>query len=146
MELRPFTWVLVAALAWGGGQVPAGGTAVLKRIYDEVRTMPAPPGLGFVTQDVFIGGPDDDDTNKDVHVALLIQAIGEEALLRIRVTELERTPADRRVKHARGSRELVCAVRGGDLRLVRSDVPDADIPRLAEDILKAVLDKKRLIR
>jgi hypothetical protein len=137
---------LAAVLVLAGLQVPPEGVAALKRIYEEVRTMPSPPGQGFLRQDVFIGGPDDDDTNKDVHVALLIQRIGDEDRMHVQITSLERSEADRRVKRAAGSRALLCAVRDGALRLVRSDVADDEIARLAADILKAVLDKKRLIR
>jgi len=138
---------LAAALALASGfQVSPGGIATLKRIYDEVRTTPSPSGPEFLSQDVFIGGPDDDDTNKDVHVALLVQTVGGEDLMHIRITALERSAADRRIKHAGETRDLVCAVRDGALRLIRSDVPAAEIPHLAEDILRAVLDKKRLIR
>jgi len=139
-------WALAAVLALPLVQVPPGGLAALRRIYDEVGEMASPPGQNFITQDFFIGGPDDDDTNKDVHVVVLIQAGGGGDRMKIQITYLERSEKDPRVKTARESKSLTCAVGRTGLRVLDSDFEDREIPRLASDILQAVKDKKRLIR
>jgi hypothetical protein len=127
-------------------QVPPEGLATLRKIYDEVRTMNSQPGLSFLKQDFFIGGPDDDDTNKDIHVAVLIQSVDGADRMQVQITYLERSAGDPRVKYARETRSLACSLAGGGVRLIRSDFVDRDIPRLADEILQAIKDKKRLIR
>jgi hypothetical protein len=139
-------WVKAVLLVLPLLQVPRGGLETLKKIYDEVREMPSPPGQNFLKQDFFIGGPDDDDTNKDVHVVVLIQAGDGADRMKIQVTYLERSVKDPRVKTARETKTLTCAVGGPGFQVVDSEYADREISRLASDILQAVKDKKRLIR
>jgi hypothetical protein len=139
-------WALAALLSLPLLQVQPGGLETLKKIYDEVREMPSPPGQDFLNQDFFIGGPDDDDTNKDVHVAILIQAADGAYRMKIQVTYLERSLKDPRVKTSKATKTMTCAVGPTGLRLIDSEYEDREILRLASDILQAVKDKKRLIR
>jgi hypothetical protein len=127
-------------------QIPRSGLDTLKKIYDEVREMPRPQGQEFVNQDFFIGGPDDDDTNKDVHVVVLIQAADGTDRMKIQVTYLERSAKDPRVKTAKEAKSLTCVIGGQGLRVIDSEYADGEISGLAKDILQAVQDKKRLIR
>jgi len=119
---------------------------LLRRIHDEVRSMIPPGDGGPAQQDFFIGGPDDDDTNKDVHVVVLLYRADEGGMMRIQVTRLARSKADRRVKSALDSRGWTCRIEGSRINIVSSDVPEQEIGRTAADLLKAIADKKRLIK
>jgi len=119
---------------------------LLARIHAEVREFGKRPGEDFIRQDFFIGGEDDDDTNKDIHVGILIRSEGDGETMSIQVTWLERLKADSKVKNARETKTLTCRVRRDDVRILRSDFPPDRVGKLAEDILKAVLDKKRLMK
>jgi hypothetical protein len=119
--------------------------AVLKRVHDEVAELGCYPGQNFVRWDFFIGGPDDDDTNKDQHVVLLIENERGPGRMTLQVTQLERSRGDPNVKYARGTRRVLCFLENGKLEVLRSDYGAAELEELAGGILRAVLDKKRLL-
>ena len=136
------------------GALPQGGSddskapALLRRVYDEVLTFgtTAPAPEAPVLQDFFIGGPDDDDTNKDVHVVVLLYRAGGFEMMKLRVTTLVRSPSDPRIKKAAGSKACTCRVDGEGIAVVSSDLEDRDLARTASELLKAIADKKRLIK
>jgi hypothetical protein len=119
--------------------------AVLKRVHDEVTELGPYPGQDFIRWDFFIGGPDDDDTNKDQHVVVLIEKAGDSRKMTLQVTQLERSRGDPKVKYARGTRRVLCFLKNGKLEVRRFDYGDKELERLADNILRAVLDKKRLL-
>ena len=119
---------------------------ILKSVYAEVKDMGFRPGETFIQREFFIGAPDDDDTNKDVSVIVFIQTVDGTEHMTIQVTYLERTKENPKIKLAKETRSIKLAVDNGGLRLERSDYDERDLARLAEDILKAVQDKKRLLK
>ena len=119
--------------------------AVLKRVHDEVAELGPYPGQDFIRWDFFIGGPDDDDTNKDQHVVVLIENERGPGRMTLQVTQLERSRGDPNVKYARGTRRVLCFLENGKLEVLRSDYGAAELEELAGGILRAVLDKKRLL-
>lgn len=132
-------------ISLGDATVPAqekNAFRLLARLHAEVREFGKRPGEDFIRQDFFIGGEDDDDTNKDIHVGILIRSEGDGESMSVQVTWLERSKADPRVKNARETKTLTCRVRLDDVRILSSDFPADRVGKLAEEILKAVLDKK----
>jgi len=119
--------------------------AVLKRVHDEVAELGRYPGQDYIRWDFFIGGPDDDDTNKDQHVVVLIENERAPQRMTLQVTQLERSRGDRNVKYARGTRRVLCFLENGKLEVSRSDFDDRELEELAGGILRAVLDKKKLL-
>ncbi len=101
--------------------------AVLKRVHDEVAEMGRYPGQDFVRWDFFIGGPDDDDTNKDQHVVVLIENGRGPRRMILQVTQLERSRGDPKVKYARGTRRVLCFL---EMESWRSAVPTTAIRSL----------------
>ena len=120
--------------------------AVLKKIYDEVKEMGPYPGESFILHEFFAGGPDDDDTNKDQHVVVLIQVVGGVEMMKIQVTYMERTKQDRTIKYAKEMKTISCLVAAGRVKIQSSDYSDQEMKMLAPDILQAVLNKKRLLK
>jgi hypothetical protein len=136
----------MAALAapWGAGQVKAH-LVILKQIHAEVKEMGPYPGEDFIRREFFVG-EDDDDTNKDVHVSVLIQPLESKEKMTIRVTEMVKDPGNPRARLAKTSRMLVCLVAGGRLEIQSSDYEENDLNRLAPEILTAIQNKKRLLK
>jgi hypothetical protein len=130
-----------------GGE-KAAASALLRRVYDEVRSFgTAAPALEApVQQDFFIGGPDDDDTNKDVHVVVLLYRAGGFEMMKLQVTTLVRSRSDPRVKKAAGSKACACRVDLEGITVFSSDLEEKELARTAAELLKAIADKKRLIR
>jgi len=116
-----------------------------KRIYDEVKEMGARPGADFIQWEFFIGAPDDDDTNKTISVIVFIQSAGGIETMKVQVTYMEKTPENPKVKLAKQTKSIQMTVGPEGIRAGRSDFDERELPRLAEDILKSVRDKKRLL-
>jgi len=119
--------------------------AVLIKIHDEVKEMGPYPGEDFIRREFFVG-EDDDDTNKDVHVVVLIQRLELKEIMTIRVTEMVKDPGNLRARLAKNSRMLVCLLSGDRLEIRSSDYEAKDLDKLAPDILTAIQNKKRLLK
>ncbi len=118
---------------------------VLKQIHAEVKEMGPHPGEDFIRQEFFVG-EDDDDTNKDIHVVVLIQSRESKELMTIRVTEMAKDPGNPRARLAKTSRVLTCLVAEDRLAVQRSDYEEKDLTALVPEILTAIQNKKRLLK
>ena len=121
--------------------------ALLVRIRDEVLGLPRYPGEDFHWGEFHLGYGDD-DTNKTHAVGILVEAEDEGGAQRMTVvvSRLEASPGDARVFYARESRTLVCRFMGKGVEVLRSDHDEKGLKPLLADILKAVVDKKNLLR
>jgi hypothetical protein len=127
---------------------PAAGevvSAVLLRLHHEVLSMGPHPGDDFIHQQFFTGKDDDDDTNKDVYVGILIQPGAQADRMEIRVTRMTRNPRDPQISTAVESRSLTCRVAGRSVTVVSSEFGAEEIPIILQNLLKAVLQKKELL-
>ena len=120
---------------------------LLREIRDEVASLPRYPGEDFARGEFFLG-EGDDDTNKTHAVGILVKDGDEVGARRmtIVVSRLEPARDDPRVKFTRDARTVVCAFAGDGAEIVRSDYPAAELEKLLPVILKAVLDKKALLK
>jgi hypothetical protein len=131
----------------GFKQDPAGNPAArLKKILIEIRELGPRPGEDFIKQEFFIGGPDDDDTNKDTSVVVLIQSVNGVERMTVQVTRMERNRNDPRIKTARETRSIVGGPDGKLFRIARSDFAADELESVCAQILRAVQDKKRLLK
>jgi hypothetical protein len=143
-------WIsLGTVVPWISATASAGqkGTrAVLKKIYDEVKEMGPYPSQTFIQHEFFAGAPDDDDTNKDQHVVVLIQTVDGLEKMTIQVTYLERTKENRNVKYAREMKNISCLVAAGGVEIQSTDYTNREMDKLVPDILQAILNKKKLLK
>ena len=145
-------FALGLSLCFGAGSTGPARTEdvlpeeALKAIYLEVKELGPYPGETFIKHDFFLG-PADDDSYKKEHIVILIQVVDGEERLLVQVTEMKNRPDEPRVQLAGRTRAISCSVRAsGRLTVLRSDYGDKDIRRLAADILRAVREKKKLLR
>ncbi len=141
-----FLFGFLAALAGPGG--PGEGNkhlAVLKKIHAEVKEMGPYPGEDFVRREFFVG-EDDDDTNKDIQVVVLIQSFESKEKMSIRVTEMVRDPGNSRTSLAKTTKAVVCLVAEDRVEIKSSDYEKSDLDKLTPEILTAVRNKKRLLK
>jgi hypothetical protein len=133
-----------------GQSIPNGpgpdGLAALLRIREEIVDVAEFSDEGIIKWECFIGGPDDDDTNKDQSVTIMIRRRETGERMTIAITALERSRSDRRIKYARGTQSLVCGVADGKASVVSADPGLLSWDEAALAVLRAVMDKKRLIR
>lgn len=118
---------------------------ILKEIHAEVKGMGLYPGQDFVQQAFFVG-EDDDDTNKDIHVSILIQAQEQKEKMTIRVTRMIKDRRNPQARLAGTTKGLVCILGGDELEVQSSDYQEKEIAELAPEILTAVQNKKRLLK
>jgi hypothetical protein len=117
----------------------------LLEIYREVKELGPYPGEDFIRREFFVG-KDDDDTNKNTHIVILIQNLEGRERMRLQVTTMEPSRNDPQVKYARAVKNIACVVEGDNVSIGRSDYSERELDRLAADILRAVLDKKKLLK
>jgi hypothetical protein len=119
--------------------------AVLKEIHAEVKEMGYYPGQDFVQQAFFVG-EDDDDTNKDVHVSILIRTLEQKDKMTIRVTRMKKDRRNPQARLAETTKDLVCLIGSDGVEIQSSDYEDKEIAELVPEILTAVRNKKRLLK
>jgi hypothetical protein len=142
---------VLLALGIVAGSLTASGLtdvpSLLREIRKEVASLEKYPGEDFARGEFFLG-EGDDDTNKTHAVGILVKEEGGGARMTIVVSRLEPARDDPRVKYAREPRTVVCAFAAGaaGVEIVRSDYPAEELDKLLPAILKAVLDKKALLK
>jgi hypothetical protein len=118
---------------------------ILKEIHAEVKEMGLYPGQDFFHQAFFVG-EDDDDTNKDIHVSILIRAREQKDKMTIRVTRMQKDRRNPQARLAGTTKEMACLVGGDDLEIQSSDYTEKEIAELVPEILTAIRNKKRLLK
>lgn len=122
-----------------------GYLEVLRIIFSEVKDLGNYPGEDFIKREFFLG-LDDDDTNKDQHVVVLIQTLCGQEVMSIQVTFMEKRKDNPNIRYAKSVRSLSCFCHPDKLAIRSSDYAESDLKGLALDILRAVRDKKKLLK
>jgi len=144
--------LLAAVLSWTGLLSAADDRVIHKRspeaalreIYLEVLAMGPHPGQTIVHWDFFIG-EDDDDTNKNIHAAVIISGEKESRRMTVRISWMERIPGEPRALRAGLNKTLACAVETDSVRIIRTEFAEKEWSALAAGLLKAIRDKKKLL-
>jgi hypothetical protein len=117
---------------------------VLKEIHDEVVALGKYPGDDFFKREVFVG-KDDDDTNKDIHVAIVIHDTGEEEKMTIQVTYMMRSKGSPVVGIAKSVKSIKCSCQKNQFHIKHSGFGERELKPILKDILRAVRNKKKLL-
>jgi hypothetical protein len=120
-------------------------SSLLREIEKTVREIGGYPGEDFVRREFFLG-EGDDDTYKTHYVGILIKEDPEGPRMTIQVTRLEPSRDDPRVKYTRDPKTIVCRFAADRTEVVRSDYSQAELGSLLPDVLRAVVDKKNLLK
>jgi hypothetical protein len=144
------TAVLAVFLALSGlpclhAQRRADVAPLLVQIREEVVGLPRYPGEDFWRGEFFLG-EGDDDTNKTHAVGILVKDEDGRSRMTIVISRLEPARDNPRVKHTRDPMTIVCAFAADGVDLVRSDSPAAELEKSLGAVLKAVRDKKALLK
>lgn len=118
---------------------------ILKKIYDEVKELGSYPGEDFIKREFFIGRGDD-DTNKDLHIVILIQPLEGGETMKIQVTFMEPTRDNPNIRYAKTVKNIVCAILEKEVTVQNSDYNRNEFEKLVPDILQTIRDKKKLLR
>lgn len=124
---------------------PADVPGLLREIRVEVLGLGKYPGEDFARGEFFLG-EGDDDTNKTHAVGILVQDGPEGSRMTIVVSRLEPARDDPRVKYTREPRTIACRVDGETVEILRSDYAPSELEKLLPIVLKAVIDKKALLK
>ncbi len=118
---------------------------LLRQIREEVLGLGRYPGEDFARGEFFLGAGDD-DTNKTHAVGILVKDEAEGSRMTIVVSRLEPSGDNPRVKYAREPKTIVCRFPAAGVEVVRSDYSAADLKDLLPAVLRAVIDKKNLLK
>ena len=118
---------------------------LLKEIHDEVVSLGKYPGQDFFKREFFVG-KDDDDTNKDIHVAIVIHETDTEEKMTIQVTFMERTHDRPTVGIARSVKSIKCSSRDILMDINHNGFCEKELKAILKDIQQAVKDKKKLLK
>ena len=131
--------------AYLGGQKKADLPGLLREIREEVMGLGRYPGEDFARGEFFLG-EGDDDTNKTHAVGILVKDETEGSRMTIVVSRLEPSRENPRVKYARDPKTVACTFTSAGIELARSDYPAGELEKLLAAVLKAVTDKKALLK
>ena len=118
---------------------------IIKEIYREVKQLGRYAGEEFIKREFFVG-EDDDDTNKDIHVIILIQEISAKERMVIEVTYMERTRTNPIIRIAKSSRIIICVIEGEKIEFIKNDYDIIEMNSFLPEILRAVQNKKRILK
>jgi hypothetical protein len=119
---------------------------ILRRIYEEVKELGPYPGEDFIKREFFIGNEDDDDTNKNQHVAVLIQNVNGRETVRLQVTYMAPAKENPQVKWAKDMKSVLGQVVGNKILIISSDYDDRELDKITAEILRAIQNKKKLLK
>jgi hypothetical protein len=120
-------------------------SGLLKNIFDEVFELGPQAGEEIVRREFFVG-QGDDDTYKDFHLVVLIQDVPGGRKMTLQVARLVPDPDHPRVKYGRDLKSVVCLLKGEGLVLARSDYAEKELASFLPELLRAIRDRKKLIR
>ena len=118
---------------------------LLKDIHDEVVSLGKYPDQDFFKREFFVG-EDDDDTNKDIHVAIVIYETDAEEKMTIQVTYMERTRSQPVVGIAKNVKSIKCTCKKEQIDIKHSGFSEKELKSVLKDILRAIHDKKKLLK
>ncbi len=118
---------------------------LFREIHCEVKEMGKYPGEDFIQWEFHIG-PADDDTNQEDHLVILIQDIAGRKKMTIQVTHLEPSKFDANIRYGKETKKVICLIDEASVDVSRSDYDEKGLHSLLPDVLKAVKDKKNLIK
>lgn len=119
---------------------------ILKDIYKEIKDMGKCPGDDVLKREFWTGNDDDDDTNKDIHVLIMIQNMEDKEKMTIQVTRFERDKVTPTVSHAKEERNIICLVSREKIDILKSDIPKKERESFFSELLSAIRKKKKLLK
>ncbi|MGB3860441.1 MAG: hypothetical protein WA915_00020 [Candidatus Aminicenantaceae bacterium] len=118
---------------------------ILKEIYQEMKEFDKYPGCDFIKREFFVG-EDDDDTNKDIHVVILVQDVDEKEKVTIQVTYMERSKGRPVIGIAKYVKVLSFFVLEDQTDIIKSDFDAKEKEIVLPGVLQAIKNKKKLLK
>ena len=117
-------------------------TKILWEIYEEIKEMGKFPNEDFYKRQFHIG--DEDDTNQNIHVFVLIQEIDGIEKMTIQVTYLK-TSSYPAVGIPDRIKNIACSFQNDNVKILDSDFPDKEMKTFLKELKRSISDKKRLL-
>lgn len=118
---------------------------VLKEIYLQMKDFEKYPGCDFIKREFFVG-EDDDDTNKDIHVVILVQDVDEKEKITIQVTYMERSKGKPVIGIAKYVKILSFFIQEDQIEIIKSDFDAKEKEIVLPGVLQAIKNKKKLLK
>jgi hypothetical protein len=118
---------------------------ILNEIYQEMKEFEKYPGCDFVKREFFVG-EDDDDTNKDIHVVILVQNVDKKEKVTIQVTYMERSKGRPVVGIAKYVKVLSFFIQDNQAEIIKCDFDTEGKELVLPGVLQAIKNKKKLLK
>jgi hypothetical protein len=118
---------------------------ILREIYLEMKDFDNYPGCDFIKREFFVG-EDDDDTNKDIHVVILVQNVDEKEKITIQVTYMERRKGKPVVGIAKSVKIITYFFVRDQVKIIKSDFYDKEKEFVLPGVLQSIKNKKKLLK
>lgn len=115
---------------------------LLREIYKEVKEIGKFPNEDFYKRQFHIG--DEDDTNQNIHVFVLIQEIDSIEKMTIQVTYLK-TSSFPKIGIPEKIKNIVCSFQDDNVRILNSDFSGKEMRAFLKELKRSISDKKRLL-
>jgi hypothetical protein len=118
---------------------------ILREIYMEMKDFDKYPGCDFIKREFFVG-EDDDDTNKDIHVVIIVQDVDEKEKITIQVTYMERRKGRPVIGIAKSIKVISYFVLEDQVEIIKSDFDDKEKELILSGVFQAIKNKKKLLK
>lgn len=118
---------------------------ILKDIYKEVKELGKRENESFIKRE-FHFDLDENPTNTEEHIVVLIYGMDNKERLVIQVTYFESEGLRGSIKYAKDIKLISCFLESEELKIDKSDYDKKEIKKILPDILKGIIEEKRLYK
>ena len=117
---------------------------ILKEMYKEVKELGSYENDDFIKREFHVD-LDGDWSNKEEHVVVLIQSVGDKEKMTLQVTYFQ-AKKSRFIKYAKDTKVVKCYIKGDEVEIKKCDYNKKEIKSLLPDILQGIRYKKKLLK
>ncbi len=117
---------------------------ILKEIYNEVKELGSYANENFIKRE-FHMNLDGDDRNREEHVVVLINSVGDKEKMVVQVTYFEPKRSEF-VKYSKEIRVVLCHIEGDKIDIKKCEYNKKEIKSLLPEILQGIRYEKKLLK
>jgi len=117
---------------------------ILKEMYKEVKELGSYGNDDFIKRE-FHMDLDGNWNNKEEHVVVLIQSVGDKEKMTVQVTYFQ-PKRNRFIKYAKDTKVVLCYIKRDEVEIKKCDYNEKEIKALLADILQGIRNKKKLLK
>ncbi|NOR53229.1 MAG: hypothetical protein GQ536_03975 [Candidatus Aminicenantes bacterium] len=118
---------------------------ILKEIYKEVSELGSRKNENFIKRE-FHFDIDENDTNSEEHIVVLIYDVGDRERMVVQVTYFKSRGNNNIIKYAKDIRMVFCSLKKDIIEIEKCDYDDKEIKSILPKILEGIRAEKKLFK